>query len=119
MANKNSIVKIGSWAFLLGAIIAVVAGILSPGGATSTITTLLIILGLIVGLLNVTQKETTSFLIAAVSLAIVTAFGGEVLREVAGIGPYLEGVLAAILTFVIPAAIIVALKSIYALASEE
>jgi hypothetical protein len=117
--GANSLGKIGSWSFLLGVLIAVVAGVISPGGVTTTITSLLIVLGLISGMLNVTRKETNAFLLATVSLAIVTAFGGQVLGEVSGIGPYLEGVLASILTFVIPAAIVVALKSIYALAADE
>jgi hypothetical protein len=118
MVGGSLINKIGSWSFLLGVLIAVIAGIISPGGVTTTATSILILLGLIAGFLNVTQKETTGFLLASVSLVIVTAFGGAALGEVATIGPYLEGILAAILTFVIPAAIIVALKSIYSLAAE-
>ncbi len=119
MAGDSSLAKIGSWAFILGVIIAIVAGVLQPGGANPTLTSLLIVLGLIVGFLNVTGKETTQFLLATVSLVIVSSFGGQVMGQVVQVGTYISGVLGAIMTFVVPATIIVALKAIYALASDE
>ncbi len=115
--NKDLVTKIGSWAFIIGVIIALIVGIFSSG--EPIVTTILILLGLIVGLLNVTGRETTPFLLASVSLIIVSKFGGDVLVNVATIGSYLSGILGAIMTFVIPATIIVALKAIYALAHDE
>ena len=116
---KKASTPLGNLSFLFGAGIAVIAGIIAPGGGTATLTSILIILGIIVGLLNVTRRETGSFLIATVSLVIVSALGGAVLSQIAGIGIYLEGILISILTFVIPATIIVALKSIYSLAATK
>jgi hypothetical protein len=49
----------------------------------------------------------------------VSYFGGNVLGQIASIGVYLESIMQAIMTFVIPATIIVALKAIYALAHDE
>ncbi|MBI2574745.1 hypothetical protein HYV82_02575 [Candidatus Woesearchaeota archaeon] len=120
MAGDGSLAKIGSWAFILGVIIAVVAGVLQAQSETPSpmLTSLLIVLGLVVGFLNVTGKETTPFLLATVSLVIVS-MGGDVLGKVATVGPYISGVLGSIMTFVVPATIIVALKAIYALASDE
>lgn len=119
--GDSSLAKIGSWAFILGVIIAVVAGVLQAqsGSQSPMLISLLIVLGLVVGFLNVTGKETTSFLIATVSLVIVTSMGGDVTGKVANVGPYISGVLGSIMTFVVPATIIVALKSVYALASDE
>jgi hypothetical protein len=77
------------------------------------------VLGLIVGFLNVTGKETTMFLLAGVSLVIVTEFGGSRIADVSVIGPSLVGVFGAIMTFVVPSVIIVALKAVWALAAEE
>jgi len=114
--SVNMMQKVGSWAFIFGVIIAVIAGFWSLG---AIITSVLIILGLIVGFLNVTGKETTPFLMAAVSMVIVTSLGGPVLGQVQGVGIYLSGILGAIMTFVVPAVIIVALKAIWALASDE
>jgi hypothetical protein len=119
MAKEMDLVaKVGSWAFIIGVVIALLIGVFNSGDAPIA-TTVLIILGLIVGLLNVTGRETTPFLLASVSLVIVASMGGPVLSAVAQIGPRLQGVLGAIITFVIPATIIVALKAIYALAHDE
>jgi hypothetical protein len=111
--NSNSI---GSLSFLFGVVIAVLVGVISPGAANTTLISLLILLGIIVGILNITRKETNAFLMATVSLVIVSALGGAVLGQVALVGNYLEAVLMSILTFVIPATIIVSIKSIYTLA---
>jgi len=116
--DMDLIAKVGSWAFIIGVVVALLLGIFSAGD-TPVATTVLIVLGLIVGLLNVTGRETTPFLLAAVSLVIVSYMGGPVFSTVAQIGPKLQGVLGAITTFVIPATIIVALKAIYALAHDE
>ena len=116
---KKSPVAIGSLLFLVGAVVAVVAGLLSPGGVNKSLTSVLIVLGLVVGFLNVTTRETTAFLLATVSLVIVSALGGAVLGQVPQVGPYLEGMLLAILTFVVPGAIVVALKSVYSLESSR
>ena len=112
MAKKN---RIGGWAFLIGLIIAIAAGFLqlSPG-----ITSVLIILGLIVGILNITAKETLPFLLTTVSLVIVSAFGGNVLGNIAVIGQVLQNILNAIIIFVIPATLIVAIKAVYGLARD-
>ncbi len=116
MAKKRkSTALLGSLSFLFGAAIAVIIGVINPARASATLTSLLILLGMVVGFLNITSKERNSFLFATVSLVIVSFFGGAVLGEVAVIGSYLEAVLRSILAFVIPAAIIVALKSAYSL----
>jgi hypothetical protein len=120
MAKETDLLtKVGSWAFIIGVIIAIIVGIFSGGVGSPVTTTVLIVLGLIVGFLNVTGRETTPFLLAALSLVLVSRFGGDVLGGVATIGPYIQGTLGALMTFVVPATIIVALKAIYALAHDE
>ena len=111
--------KLGSLLFLFGAIAAVVIGMIDPGDEVTylspPLTSLLIFLGLAVGLLNITREETQLFLIAGVSLVIVSALGGSLLGQVALIGQFLERILISILSFVVPAIIVVALKAIYSL----
>ncbi len=114
----NLIAKIGSWAFIIGMIVALLIG--AFGAEDSPVaTSVLIILGLIVGFLNVTGRETTPFLLAAVSLVVVSALGGQVFPSDYNIFGVLQNILSAIITFVMPATIIVALKAIYALAHDE
>jgi len=107
--------KIGTWSFLCGCIIAVAAGVWE---LSVLIVSILIVLGLIVGFLNVTGEETTPFLLATVSLVIVAAVGEQVLSQVEVIGPILQRVLVTFITFVIPATVIVACKAIYSLAAD-
>ena len=115
---KDGIQKIGRIAFIVGIIIALIAGYVATIMGAAITTSVLIVMGLIVGFLNVTEKETKEYLLAAVSLVIVTSLGGQVLGDVAVIGGYLKSVLSAMMTFVLPAVIIVALKAIFALAKD-
>jgi len=76
---------------------------------------LLVVLGTIVGFLNVTAKETTEFLVAAIALI---AAGGAGLNVIVwgNIGIYLQSILSNITVFVAPAAVVVALKAVFELA---
>jgi len=108
--------KVGSWAFIVGVIIALIAGFWP---LNAVVTSVLLILGLIVGFLNVSGSETMPFLLASVSLVIVSSFGGNLLGAIATIGPKIQMVLTTLVNFVIPATIVVALKTIYALAKDD
>ena len=122
-ASNGSLQAIGSWAFLLGIFIAIIAGALlltdKSNPALTTVTSFLVLLGTIVGLLNITRKETNSFLLASVVLVLVSGFGITVYSDVLKVGPYLQAMLVAILQFVVPATIIVALKAIFSLAERK
>ncbi|MEM4263540.1 MAG: hypothetical protein QW666_01430 [Candidatus Woesearchaeota archaeon] len=104
--------KIGHWAFIIGILLAVVAGLV-PAWQTPTVTWILVILGLIIGLLNIQAKETTEFLVAAITLLIVGSAGA-----IPALGVIVLSILANIVAIVAPAALVVALKAIYALASK-
>ena len=114
--SVNVIQKVGSWAFIAGVIIAIIAGFYQLG---TVMTSVLIILGLIVGFLNVTGKETNSFLFATLVLAVVSSMGGQLLGGIQYVGLLLQSVFSAMMLFIVPAAVVVALKAIYALAEEE
>jgi len=111
--------KIGQYSFIVGVIISIILGLALPIGAQATVwlTSILVILGLIVGFLNVVGKETKDFLMVAAILVIVTYAGGASaeLGSVLYIGPYLSGIFGAILAFIVPATVVVALKDIRAL----
>ena len=108
--------KIGSWIFILGVVVAIVVPIFTE--LSPWLTTLLIILGLAIGFLNVNLADTQSFLLAALALVIVSGFSStsEMITQVAQIGPALGRIFGAILLLVVPATIIVALRSIYTVA---
>lgn len=108
-----NIQKIGSWAFIIGLIIAIVAGFWPLG---TVMTTILILIGLVVGFLNVTGTETNSFLFATLVLVVMSSLGGQLLSSIQYVGGMLQSIFSAMMLFIIPAAVIVALKAIYALA---
>ena len=101
---------IGGWAFLVGIILAVILGALGP--LSAVIITILVVLGLIVGLLNVSDTEVQPFLLAGTVLVIVSGLGGDVFSTVAVLGRILN----AIMVLFVPATVVVALKSVFSLA---
>ncbi len=111
--------KVGSWAFLIGLIIALVIGFFDSWTIYPTLVSILIVLGLIVGFLNVTGHESGMFLLASVSMVVVMFFGGSVIGNVQVVGGYLAGVMNSMMIFIVPATIVVALKAIFSLAYAE
>ena len=117
---STKMAKMGEWAFIMGVLVAVLIGLFSSALSSDTkgwLVLVLVVLGLVVGLLNVTEKESTPFLIAAAAL-LITGTTGDTLKVISfgGIGNYLSGIVQAIAVFVTPAAIVVALKAIQSLA---
>jgi len=99
----------GGWAFLIGFLIALIFGII---GVTSVIAWLLVILGLVVGFLNVTDKESKDFLMSGAVLVIVSALGTGAMSVI----PVLGNILNAMLLLFIPATIIVAIRNVFHMA---
>ncbi|MFH1642737.1 MAG: hypothetical protein ABIC04_07625 [Nanoarchaeota archaeon] len=114
--------KVGEYSFVVGVIIAVILGLALPVGdaLTGVLTSVLVVLGLVVGFLNVTGKETKEYLTVGTVLVLVAYAGsaGGTLGGVMYVGQYFEGVFRAILAFVVPAIIIVGLKDILALSKK-
>jgi hypothetical protein len=114
--------SVGSWAFIAGVILAIILGIFGQMVATykGYIVTILVVIGLIVGFINIGDKETANFLIAAIALlAANTATQWTSLDIVGTISTYIAGILGGIAIFVAPAAVLVALKAIYDMAYKK
>jgi hypothetical protein len=96
---------VGKWAFIVGLVLAVLLGyILGVGWAVWV----LAILGVIVGLLNVTREDTERFLLAAIAFGLsVTA-----LNTVPGLGPHITNILGYVAAFVAGAVVVVASKAL-------
>ena len=80
---------------------------------------LLAILGIFIGIVSVSNdsREAITFLLATVSLVIVSALGQERLIVIKDIGILIVVILNALLTLIIPATIIVAVKTLFSIAS--
>jgi len=108
--------KIGSWSFIFGVVIAIFSGFFK---LTPAIVGVLILLGVIVGLLNITGKEAMTFLLAAVSLVIISSLGTPAFAGIPVLGTYLQRMLNNLIIFTIPAAMIVALRAILTIAYKK
>lgn len=111
MAKKKSGNILGSWSFLIGVILALLIGLFGSL-ANPTLTYILVVLGLVVGLLNIADEEVEPFLIAGAVLVIVSSLGQSVIDNV----PLLDSVLGALAMLFVPATIVVALKHVFSLA---
>jgi hypothetical protein len=102
---------VGFWAFIIGLVISLIAGLVLP--ANGVVVLVLVILGIVIGFLNITPKETQALLLAAIALIVVgNAFGALTLLN---IDKYIGGVLFYITVFVSPAAVIAAIKTLWAI----
>jgi len=126
MVLKSKENTIGAWTFLIGVILAIGIGIfttLLPIPAlieySPEIYVILVLIGLTVGFLNVTGKESQTFLIAGAVLVVVSKFGLESVTGTIigiGIGDAVASVFGALIALFAPATIIVALKTVFSIA---
>ena len=107
--------KIAHYAFFIGLLFAVVAGLFRTSFSPQVLVTTLVVLGFIVGLFNLTVEETTPFLLASIALMLA---GIVNLGLIPGVGTYLRSILSNVVVFVVPGAIIVGLKTVWKLAQD-
>jgi hypothetical protein len=119
MAKKEA--QIGVAAFIVGLLIAVVLGVWPELMVAPRITNTILVLGvlgIIVGLLNVGDKELDRYLMANIAFLLAGAALSTFLVTIPQIGLYLVGILANVSLFVAPGAAIIALKELYEVAKE-
>ncbi len=120
MKSRENLV--GAYAVLFGVIIAVIFGIFQRFILTSWIGWIygvLALIGILIGAISVSNdsKEAMTFLLATVSLVIVSSVGQEKLILIGDMGLLIITILNALLTMFVPATIIVALKTVFSIAS--
>ena len=113
MATSSTVLTpaVGRWAFVIGMVIAVLVGLATdiPGAAA-----VIFILGLLVGLLNVPEKESTGFLVAVIALLALGVAGLELGRFT----PLFSVILTQFISFVSAAALVVAIKQVLTYAKD-
>lgn len=96
---------IGRMAFYIGLAISVVAGLIELGDNGILV---LAVLGLVVGLLNVTGKESHRFLLSTIALIVA----GVAIQGI--FGNTVDRILVAYIVFTAVSAVVVALKEVWA-----
>jgi len=122
MVIKSRDNLIGAWAFLGGVILAIIVGLTTQDKIDPVILGILAFLGLVVGFF-VAEKDVQTFLLASVSLVIVSFSGisGLVINAaVMGIeiGRVVTAVLGALITLFVPATIVASVKTVFAIAKK-
>jgi hypothetical protein len=103
--------KVGKWAFIAGLVLAVVAGL----GIQATWTAwVLVVLGLVVGFLNVSAKESRGFLLAAIGLIL----SATAVQSIPFVGEIVTRIVSDIIVFIAPAVLVVALKTLFETAKD-
>jgi len=119
MKSKENL--FGAYAVLAGVVLALTLGFFQASfiqARQDWLYALLAIIGIVVGIVSVgnDSKEATTFLLASISLVIVSAMGQDNLVLVGNTGIKIVVILNALLTMFIPATIVVALKTVFSVA---
>ena len=112
---------LGAYAFLVGVVLAVIFGLFNNSLelAGGLFYSALVFIGLIVGFMNTSDRDSMTFLMASLSLVIVGSLGMEPLKYIAlnnYVVTVLRNVLGSLLLLFVPATIVVALKTVFSMA---
>lgn len=105
----------GIWFFIAGLLVSVLYGFVS-GTASEISLVVLIILGVIVGILNISEKEAQKFLVASVALLLASSINVQTMPV---LGIPLQHTLNNVVRFIAPASLVVAVKEVFYLASKK
>ena len=113
---------LGALAFFVGMFIAVICGAVPDWRSSGVVVLILVILGIVVGVFNITGKEIIPFLIAAIALVVVGGISGgsfsalDDIDAIDGLGRALDQIVKFIAVFMVPAAVINAVRVVVELA---
>jgi len=102
------ILNVGKWSFVVGVVLAVVAGFFTVPYAL----TILAVLGLIVGFLNVTAKKSQEYLVAVITILIIGSAGIQAFSALGTLYSLYTAILTNTIAFVAASGLVVAIKEI-------
>lgn len=111
-------VELGKYAFAIGVLAALMFAFINMNELPKEFGAFLIVVGVIIGLINITHKERNLFLIATIAL-IVTNGANIGSIELWNIGRFLQAFIWNLTILFAPAAVIIALEAIYSLAKKR
>ena len=118
MKARGTLALIGFVALVAGVVMALMGGFFARDNGTVVL--ILVILGIIIGVLNITPREQIPFLVAAIALVVVGKTGFTPLNDVVGgMGTSLNSIVGYVATLMVPAAVISAIRAVWSLAQPE
>jgi hypothetical protein len=112
---KRRVGLVGAWAYIFGIVIAALAAVFVQQGLDLLTYIVLAALGIIVGLLNITEDEVLLFLVASVALVVSANGVRGVLENIL----FMETFLNNVIIFTAASAFIVSIKSLFKVAKSE
>jgi len=103
---------LGAWVFIIGVLLAVVVALLELGQPWPIV---LVILGILIGILNISESELKDFMMAGTVLVIVSYFGGQGLFELQVAGLNIGAIFNTLIVLFVPAVIVAALREVLTL----
>ena len=109
--SRRTLSIIGATAFGAGYLLSVIAGLFFP--ENGAIIAALVLLGLLVGAVNITSEEVVPYLVAAIALVLIgnTQAFTQLNLVVSGLGEQVNQVVRMMATFTAPAAVIQAVRA--------
>lgn len=108
-----SLDMIGKWSFLVGLVIAILAAFVTVV-SSPVLLLILFILGLLVGFLNITKKNSSTFLLGVITLLLLGAGSLSALSALSvTISSYLGSALGNFIAFVGAAGLVVSIKAVF------
>ena len=104
---KPDLTPIGRWAVIIGIVLAIIAGFT----VIPALPIALFVLGLIVGFLNIKERESIPFLISVIALLLIGVAG----LQLGKLTPVVVSILNNFIAFLAAAGLVVALKQILAI----
>jgi hypothetical protein len=110
----------GSILFGVGLLIILISSFMNlSNGATEIVVGTLAVLGVILGVLNVTNKEATKFMLSAVVIAMLLGPFMGLLSQYFGNQEFFIKLLSYLTALLVPAAVVVALRTLFVTAKDE
>lgn len=103
------LVNVGKWSFIAGIVLAILTGLF----AISYIGFVMFILGLVVGFLNVSDKEVHDYLVAVIALLVIGVSAFQAIDTLSTVlGTFMTSVVSNFIAFVAASGLVVAIKAI-------
>lgn len=119
--GQRAAAVIGELAFIIGIVLAIIAGVAAPGNGLAILA--LVVLGIIVSVLNITAREVVTVLVASIALISVGSISGipggafgplDALTKPVLVGTWLNAMVAYLAVFMVPVAVISAVRAVWA-----
>jgi hypothetical protein len=108
-------VNVGKWAFIIGILLAILAGFWT----IPNLGFILVLLGLIVGFLNITAAEVETYLVAVIALLVI---GSAAIQALSAAGEFvgtIQVMINNVIAFVAASGLVVALRAVLSLGGTE